>query len=204
MVFMGIEDIVVQFVSTLFGVLIGIPVAFWIDRRLTKRHDKERAVSILTILQEEITRNLALLKQIKKELGQPNYIIFYNIDMNTWKNLSLEDFEGIIASNILRSIYHLYYEYGHLNRKIDAQFSMHYSAVRASQNYLAERQIIVGAILLHATTLEKETDQLIRDISKEIVRLTNKEFNGLTRATYVCINRLAKRLKLNLIYRGLQ
>jgi len=168
---MTVEDIAIQFLATLFGVLIGIPAAFWIDRKITKGHDKERAISILTALKEEITRNLALLKQIQTELSQYTNMIFYDIDTNTWRAVSLEDFEGIINNEVLRHIYRIYYEYEHLNRKIDAQFSMHYSVVRESKTYLEERRQIVGAILQHEIPLEKETDQLIQDIQKEIERL---------------------------------
>jgi hypothetical protein len=49
---------------------------------------------------------------------------------------------------------------------------MHYSVVRESKTYLEERRQIVGAILKQSIPLEKETDQLIQDVQKEIERLS--------------------------------
>jgi hypothetical protein len=164
-------EAIISFLATLFGVLIGIPVALYLDRRTRISHDRERAKGVLLALKEEIHRDVELLRQIQREL-KPNSIIYYNIDMNTWKKTtSLEDFELIINSALLRHIYRIYYEYEHLNRKIDAQFNMHYSVVRAMKDYLQERQTIVEAILGHASGLEKESEQLINEIDTELARL---------------------------------
>lgn len=164
-------EAVISFLATLFGVLLGIPVALYLDRRTRRSHERERARGLLLALKEEINRNVNLLKQIQNEL-KPNSIIYYNIDTNTWaKMTSLEDFELTIDSKLLRHIYRVYYEYGHLNRKIDTQFSMHYSVVRAMKEYLQERQIIVNAILEHASKLETESNQLVKEMDEELARL---------------------------------
>ena len=166
------EDIAIQFVATLFGVLIGIPTAFWLDRRITASHEKEKAKTVLTALKAEIKHNLELLKQMQREFTMaPVVILYYNMDMNTWRGTSLEDFEGIIKHEILRQIFTIYYEYEHLSRKIDAQFSMHYGVVRAMDIYLEERKRIVRAILVHASQLEKATEQLTSGIEGELKRL---------------------------------
>jgi hypothetical protein len=167
-----IEDIAIQFVATLFGVLIGIPAAFWLDRRITAGHEKEKAKGVLTALKAELNHNLDLLRQMQKEFTSGPVIIYYNMDMNTWRGTSLEDFEGIIKHKVLRQIFTIYYEYEHLSRKIDAQFSMHYSVVRAME-YQKERERIVGAILVHAARLEKATEQLGKEIESELKRLAD-------------------------------
>jgi hypothetical protein len=171
---MTIEDIAIQFIATLFGVLVGIPAALGINRIITKGHEKERAIFVLTALREELIHNLGLLKQIINELTAPTTMIYYNMDMNTWRTVKLEDFEGIINHEILRRIFGIYYEYEHLNRKIDTQFSMHYSVVRAMPTYEEERRKIIGSIRIHIVdTLERDTQQLVNDIKTEIDRLTN-------------------------------
>ena len=56
--------------------------------------------------------------------------------------------------------------------KIDTQFSMHYSVVRAMDEYRKERKAIVASILAHASALEKESEQLLREIEAELSRLS--------------------------------
>lgn len=169
------EDIAIQFIATLFGVLTGIPIAFWLDRRITASHERKRAIAVLTATREEITHNVELLRQMQGEL-RPNSMIYYNMDMNTWRATSLEDFEGIISHEILRQIFRTYYEYEHISRKIDAQFNMHYSVVRTTltpDEYVTERKEIIGAILVHAERLEKSSGQLTNEIENELRRLGN-------------------------------
>lgn len=171
---MTYEDVAIQFIATLFGVLVGIPVAFWLDRKITEGHEKERAIFVLTALKEELIHNLGLLKQIINELYGPTTMIYYNMDMNTWRTVKLEDFEGIINHEILRRIFAIYYEYEHLSRKIDTQFSMHYSVVRAMPTYEEERRQIIGSIRGHIVEkLEGDTQQLVSDMKTEIERLNN-------------------------------
>ena len=171
---MTYEDVAIQFIVTLFGVLGGVLGAFWLDHILTKGHEKERAIFVLTALKEELIHNLGLLKQIINELYGPTTMIYYNMDMNTWRTVKLEDFEGIISHGILRRIFAIYYEYEHLSRKIDTQFSMHYSVVRAMPTYEEERRQIIGSIRKHIVdNLEGDTQQLVNDIKTEIERLNN-------------------------------
>lgn len=176
---MAIEDIIIRFLAPLFGVLFGIPFAFWIDRKIREGSKRERAIAVLSALKEEINHNTGLLKQIQNQL-KPNSMIYYNMDMNTWKATSLEEFEGIISHELLRHIYRIYYEYEHMSRKINTQFDMHYSVVRAMNTYLKERQKIVGAILKHAEPLEKESEQLIKEMETELTRLSkNQPMKGI-------------------------
>jgi len=168
-----IQDFIVELVATICGVAIGIPVAFWIDRRSRLRSQREKAITILKSLKEEINHNLGLLRQMGKEL-KPNSVIFYNLDMNTWRTISLGEFIGVISEGIINRIFRLYYEYEHFSRKIDVQFNMHYSAMRAMGNiYMIERERIVNAILVLIPPWEKESEQLIEDIDNEIERLSN-------------------------------
>ena len=186
---MAIEDILLRFLAPLFGVLFGIPFAFWIDRKTRERSKRERAIAILSALKEEINHNRGLLKQIQNELT-PKSMIYYNMDMNTWRATSLEEFEGIILHELLRHIYRIYYEYEHISRKIDTQFNMHYSVVRATKVYPQERQAIVGAILTHAAPLEKESEQLIKEMETELTRLSksqpkDKDVNMARRKSFI-------------------
>ena len=170
---MPIEDTIATFAATLLGVGLGIPSALLIDRRLKLREKREGAVNVLSGLREEINHNIDLLGQIQRELN-PNTMIYFNMDLNIWRATSLRDFEGTVSHKLLRHIYQIYYEYEHLSRKIDTQFSMHYSVVRTTDIYAGERTTIVAAIINHAAPLEKESGELIGEIDIEIKRLTKK------------------------------
>jgi hypothetical protein len=167
---MSLEDILFNFLATLFGVLIGIPIALWVDRKAREHAQREKAKAILSAIKEEINHNVELLKQIQNEL-KPDVLITYNLDMNTWKATSLQEFEGIISHELLRKIFRIYYEFEHMSRKIDTQFNMHYSVVRATNAYLQERKNIVDSILSHALILEKEGEELIKEIEGELNKL---------------------------------
>lgn len=172
---MEFVDIFLRFLAPLLGVLFGIPFAFWIDRKTKERSKRERAIAVLSALKEEINHNVGLLKQIQNEL-KPNSMIYYNVDMNTWRATSLEEFEGIVSHKLLRHIYRIYYEYEHMSRKIDTQFTMHYSVVRAmGKTYMKEREHIVGAILTHAKPLHDESKQLIEEMETELKRLSKSQ-----------------------------
>jgi len=166
-----LEDILLNFLATLFGVLIGIPVALWIDRKIRESVQREKAEAVLSALKEEINHNVNLLKQIREEL-KPDTMITYNLDMNTWRVASLQEFEGIISHELLRKIFRIYYEFEHMSRKIDTQFNMHYSVVRATNIYLQERKKIVDSILSRASTLEKESEELVKEIEAELRKLS--------------------------------
>lgn len=167
-------DALLEFVAALLGVLIGIPVALWLDRKSRESGQREKAIAVLSSIKEEINHNLGLLKQIQKEL-RPNSLIYYNMDMNTWRASSLEEFEGIISHGLLRRIFRLYYEYELMSRKIDVQLNMHYSVVRATKGYPEERARIVNAILVHAAPWEKESESLTKDIESELNRLATSK-----------------------------
>lgn len=171
---MTIEDILLRFLAPLFGVLFGIPFAFLIDRKTRERSRRERAIAILSALKEEINHNVSLLGQIQGELI-PQSMIYYNMDVNTWRATSLEEFEGVISHKLLRHLFRIYYEYEHMSRKIDTQFNMHYSVVRAMKTYSQERKVIVGAILTHASTLEKESEQLPKEMDTELTKVSENQ-----------------------------
>jgi len=168
---MLLEDILFNSLATLLGVVIGIPVALWIDRKTRKSAQREKAEAVLSALKEEINHNVDLLKQIQEEL-KPDIMITYNLDMNTWRATSLQEFEGIISHELLRKIFRIYYEFEHMSRKIDTQFNMHYSVVRATNVYLQEREKVVDSILSHASILEKEGKELVKEIEAELKKLS--------------------------------
>lgn len=161
-----------QFLSTLIGVLIGIPIAMWINSSTSSRYHRQNAIAVLSSLKEGIEHNLDLFKQIASEL-RPDSMILNNIDINAWTSTKLGDFEGLIDGMVMRGLYRIYYEYQVLARKIDAQLNMHYSILRVAptKEYVQERGKIVDSILVQIEPLTDESTKLLEGIEREIARL---------------------------------
>jgi len=161
-----------ELIATMIGVATGIPIALWLDRKIAARHRKEDAIKILTALKDEITHNIALLKQMQGE--PPSEVIFYNLSLSTWEATSGRRLEAVENYELVRHISRIYYEFQHLSRKVDVQFHMHYSVLLAMSNYDKIRGSIVGPIIAHASTLEKESESLLAEIDEELSRLGKK------------------------------
>jgi len=71
-----------EFLATIIGVALGIPIALWIDRKIRVKHQREEAISVLSALKDEIAHNIGLLKQIQQELSEPSNVIFYTLDLS--------------------------------------------------------------------------------------------------------------------------
>jgi len=159
--------------ATIIGVMVGIPVALWVDRKIAMRHRKEEASRVLLALKDEIKHNHDLLKQIKREI--PVSVLFYTLDLSTWQATSEKRLDSIENYELLREISHLYYEYQHMARKIDMQFSMHYGVLRAMSAYPEIRSSIVNPILAHIDPLEEKTLQVISEIERELDKLKTED-----------------------------
>jgi len=158
--------------ATLIGVLIGIPVALWVDRLTSSSHQRAQAKRILTAISDELTHNLGLLKQMRNEL-QKN-VIFYNLDLSAWLATTSRGLESLRNYDLVRQVSSLYYEFQHLSRKVDVQFQMHYSTLLTSPNYNEIRSSLVGPIVAHAAQLEKTTSEVMLIVKKELEDL-NKD-----------------------------
>lgn len=164
-------DFVLNLLSTLIGVLIGIPAALWIDRLTSTHHQREDAKRILTALNDELQHNLGLLKQMKKELR--DNVIFYDLDLGAWQAITSKGLESIQNYDLVRRISSVYYEYQHMNRKIDVQFQMHYSPLLTMPRNMYEkvRASLINPTVKHASQLEVSTNEVIEQIKKELEKL---------------------------------
>ncbi len=91
------QSLVSELFATFIGALLGILTALWLERQIeTSRYNKESKIRkkifqeekkrILEYLKIEISNNIDLLNQIKKELNS-NSIIYYNLDISAWNSL---------------------------------------------------------------------------------------------------------------------
>jgi len=60
------ESFLANLLATIVGVALGIPIAFWINRRVETATEKEKKTKILSSLRDELTRNHDLLIEWRK------------------------------------------------------------------------------------------------------------------------------------------
>ena len=77
----------------------------------------------------------------------------------------------LIESVLLSKLSKLYYEFGHMERKIDRQFEMHYSAFSATAEYSEERRKLITAIIMHCRQELEPTKEMIELLETEINKI---------------------------------
>jgi hypothetical protein len=76
--------------ATLFGVIIGIPIAFWVNRRIEARTVREKNYVMFNSLYWELDRNLKLIVewQANNELGVPKRMYGALLQDEVWNAFS--------------------------------------------------------------------------------------------------------------------
>lgn len=165
-------DTLMTFIATLTGVAVGIPVALSIDRRVSARHRKEEEAYFLNTVKDNLSRNIDLMNQIKRELSAES-VLFYHLDLSIWQTHS-ERLDSVENRELARKITMTYYELEHLNRKMDLQLETVYSAFKAIVGYSSERVRLIKAILDHIATILPLASKTVNLISSELVSSSRK------------------------------
>ncbi len=162
------------FLGTLIGAFIGVSGAFGVQWYLMRKNlkvhreeERKRKKYILEILKGEIEHNVQLLNQIKKEYQQPSWIGYYNLDTSTkqavWSELIKMEGDAKFVYDLSRT----YYEYEHMNRKLD--FQLHHAADAVLDASVAQlRNAIIGGILSHTHSLLSGSNDRLREIKERL------------------------------------
>lgn len=168
------QNFVSNSLATLLGVVVGIPVALFIDRlvnqwqakeeiRKQKERLQQRKSQLLQTIKETLQKNLALVEQMEKELT-PEAVIFYNVDVQLLEGTSSLKYELIDNLELNRQLDSIRYELLHLHRKIELQLDIEFSTYKAMRNYIAKRTELVGAILAHLPRIKQEISSALSDM----------------------------------------
>lgn len=164
------------FAGTFIGAFIGVLGAFWVQSvlmqkgvKLRKRDQLERKKYILEILKGEIDHNVQLLNQIQKEYQNTKWIGYYGLDTTSkesvWHELIKMEEDRKFIYNLSRT----YYEYQHMNRKLDLQLN---SAPHAWQAFVgAIRSKVVSSITAHTDSLLSGSKDRLREIDEKLKSL---------------------------------
>ena len=160
------QNFVSNSLATLLGVILGIPVAFLIDRWVTQWQEKkeiikesetlqQRKAQLLQTLKDALQKNLDLVEQMEREL-KPETVIFYNVDTQLLEGTSSLKYEVIDNLDLNRQLDSIRYELIHLHRKVELQLEIEFSAYKAFGNYMERRKQLVEAITVHLPRIKQE------------------------------------------------
>jgi len=167
-----------EFLAALIGVITGIPVALWLDRRLQEKRQRSRAASVLSALKDEIGHNAKLLKQMQDD--RSFLPLLYNLDLSAWKATTARMLDSVDNVELTKQIARIYYEFEQLSKKVGIRFTMFYSTFRAVQSYNEDSQRLRDQIRSGASELVERSNRLVVEIDNELSRLPSNrlEKNG--------------------------
>lgn len=156
--------VALEFSATFLGVLIAFRLEGW---RQGKSRE-ERLIGALEMIKDEVEKNVSLCIQILDELAKngPSFVQYYNLKTTTWESVSsaLVDLKD---SDLSKKIADQYYEYYHMNRKMDARFDLFKDIVAAEFQFNA----LTTAVSQGATKLRDDGGRLVREIETRISSL---------------------------------
>jgi len=172
------QDFASNSLATLLGVLVGIPIALWLNRLLTRwqesrKTSQEQALAaqqrrqLLQMLREALQKNRDLILQMEQQLRSKT-VIFYNVDtqlLDATSSIKYEILDDLELSRLLDSIR---YELLHLHRKVELQLETAYSAFKAVDTYREMRDRLIQAIHDHFPRIKDEIGQALDMISAQL------------------------------------
>lgn len=153
-------NFVIQLLATLFGVLLGIPIAFYIDRKNKERRENEEKQVLLKKLRKNLNDNKKHIKDLKgynlpyfsAELFPKDYF-FQTI------HLLDEDLKDKIVT--------IYYKLEHLTRKLDLLMNMFAITVGVTENIEdAWINFLQKTDSFKKDSIDKHIDKIVKDIEE--------------------------------------
>jgi uncharacterized membrane protein len=172
------QDFVSNSLATLLGALVGIPIALWLNRLLTRwqehrKTSQEQALAhhrrnqLLQMLRETLQKNRDLILRMEQELRSKT-VIFYNVDtqlLDATSSVKYEVLDDLELSHLLDSIR---YDLLHLHRRVELQLEIAYSAFKAMDTYRQMRDSLIQAIHDYFPRIKDEIDQALDMISAQL------------------------------------
>jgi len=144
-------DHLASLATTIIGLVCGIPIAFWVNRKIDIRRQRDEASRILSVFKDEIDHNISILNQM---LQKSKSIFFYNLRLTFWEVFSRK-LEIIENNDLVSHLARLYFKYQYLSEEID-------KAVK--EGYVLDKEIMEDYIP-KLTVMSKE---LLTEIDTEL------------------------------------
>ena len=138
-----------SFLPTLLATFVGIGLAFLLDEIYNRRFEKKQARRLLFLLKDDIEANIDLLTQLRNDLTNPSYTVFYNLRLVVWNSITSNLISVLKNPAIIKDISKFYYELHHVARKVDQAFKLIYSPNPLTQDALNRKIELVTSINQH-------------------------------------------------------
>jgi len=168
-----------QLIGVLVAVSLGIPAALYVDR-IIRAHQEARTVErdlreaernhrqALSAIRDAVTHNQSKLLQASKELADPDYVIYYSVDLKAIELLLPGLIDTGVDLELVRRISDYRYELGHLGRKIDTQYDLRFGVQSALSNSKVVRQQIIESILSHSPKILQRGEEILNTIDLQL------------------------------------
>ncbi len=168
-----------QLVATIVGVGLGIPIGLWLSSRASEsqrgreeEQAKQRKLSSLSALTKEVEHNQVLLNQVEDEL-QKATVPLYLLDTGMWALLGSEVAQAVESKDALTHVSRLYFELGHLNRKLDALFQLVANPLMAaSSEYKRRFTELVNSMLLQLPPTRQLCEEVLAMLGDEVEHMS--------------------------------
>ena len=175
-----------EWVAALVAVTLGIPAGLLINRQLESRMKRaerdrlrEHQLAVLRVIKDEIEQNQSLIDELEGELNQNQDVVpTYGLRTDLWHAVSRDVVAAISSEELIRDLSRLYFQYEHLQRKLNAQFEIGMRpAVTMSMASLGERVEhlirgdIVGTVLAQIPNVRGLASHVLSLLEREIASL---------------------------------
>ena len=169
------DDLMSNWLATMIGVGIGIPIALWLSRKQQASEeevrreeaadeDRDRKAKVLSLLQGELRHNRDMLVNRVKMREKGHFVPIHRLKTTTWSTFSdggeLQWVRDLDLLEIMSTAYYYVYE---LTRIENLFMEVHYSATDWSRRRDARSEVDLTIDPTIATALEK-TEQALQNI----------------------------------------
>jgi hypothetical protein len=175
-----------EWVAALVAVALGIPAGLFINRQLESRMKRaerdrlrEHQLAVLRAIKDEIDENQSLMDELEGELKQnQDAVPTYGLRTDLWHAVSRDVVGAISSEELIGDLSRLYFQYEHLQRKLNAQFEIGMRpAVTMAMAPLGKRvehlirDDIVGTVLAQIPN--------VRGLASHVLSLLEREISSL-------------------------
>lgn len=164
------QNFVSNGLATLLGVIVGIPIGLWLDRRRSARETKGRQRSLLSTIAGTLLMNLAVLDSLAPNLT-PDDVPLLNVDPTVLDATAGLKWEIIDDAELNAALDLVRYALQDLRRKLDLQLEMENSSFKTVNTYMASRKVMMGAIKITLERTRPEIAKAIEGVKKHLEAL---------------------------------
>lgn len=157
-----------QVVATILGIAIGIPVAFFLDRKARARdqteernHRIERTAEIATLLVGSLEHNRSMVTSIRTSVGNGLGLLEMGLDRARWAMVSNEASRLFTDADLVGEIAHIYEELDGLERLVLLHRDYEIGQLSTIPDAGSVRPQLIDAVQTNADDVKTKIDNVL-------------------------------------------